>query len=92
MAHHFDRGIPWESLIAGEPVPDDLAQELAARRAVSSGQEVYVAPAITNFERDDIPGGLDGAPRPEALQGGAVAKLPDRRDDLITFYRRLYRP
>ena len=40
---------------------------------MSSGQEVYVATAITNFERDDIPGGLDGAPRPEALKGGSFA-------------------
>ncbi len=69
FANHFDRGIPWETLLSGEPLPEAFAAELAARRSESQGQVIYVATAITNFERDDIPDGLDGAPRPSSLDG-----------------------
>jgi hypothetical protein len=76
FANHFDRGIPWETLLSGEPLPEAFAAELAARRAESRGQVIYVATAITNFERDDIPDGLDGAPRPSSLDG-AVPSSPE---------------
>ncbi|VAW09676.1 hypothetical protein MNBD_ACTINO02-1643 [hydrothermal vent metagenome] len=73
FANHFDRGIPWETLLSGEPLPEAFAAELGARRAESRGQVIYVATAITNFERDDIPDGLDGAPRPSSLDGAGPA-------------------
>lgn len=73
FANHFDRGIPWETLLSGDPLPEAFAAELAARRAESRGQVIYVATAITNFERDDIPDGLDGAPRPASLDGAGPA-------------------
>lgn len=69
VAHHFDGGIPWVSLISGEPIPEPFREELEARRSASEGQAVYVATAITNFERDDIPDGLNGTPRPASLDG-----------------------
>ena len=67
IAHHFDRGIPWEALLTGDPLPANFAEELRSRRAASAGQSVYVATAISNVARDGIPEGLDGAPRPAAL-------------------------
>jgi hypothetical protein len=73
FANHFDRGIPWETLLSGEPLPETFAEELKARRAESQGQVIYVATAITNFERDDIPDGLDGAPRPASLDDAGPA-------------------
>lgn len=73
FANHFDRGIPWETLLSGDPLPEAFAAELVARRAQAQGQVIYVATAITNFERDDIPDGLDGVPRPPALAGAGPA-------------------
>ncbi len=69
IAHHFDRGIPWESLLDGTPLPATFAAELRARRSASDGQGVYVALALSNVARDDIPDGLDGAARPVSLAG-----------------------
>ncbi|MCH7670107.1 MAG: hypothetical protein IIC71_13055 [Acidobacteria bacterium] len=79
IAHHLDRGIPWEILLAAAPLPDGFTAQMAARRQQSEGRAVYVATAITNFARDEILGGLDGG-----------ARLPGQVDDIIGLYRQLY--
>ena len=75
IAHHLDRGIPWEILLVGNPFSDGFAAEMVARNEQAEGRVVYVATALANLARDSIPDGLDGEARPPnwTMPGSPVA-------------------